>query len=251
MSAFVDRFGSGAAAYAAHRPTYPAALFAWLGGLVGPEARAWDCATGTGQAAVALAEHVAEVIATDASEGQIAQAALHPRVRYAVAPAAHSGLETGSVDLVTVAQALHWFDAEAFGAEVRRVLRPGGLLAVWTYDLVRLGPEVDRLVSGFYRDTVGQDWPPERRHVEEGYANITLPGAPVAAPAFEMTARWTLDDLVGYVGTWSALRAYRERTGTDPLPVLAAHLTAAWGEAETCVARWPLTVIVRRMAHNS
>ncbi|HYE94667.1 MAG TPA: class I SAM-dependent methyltransferase [Rubricoccaceae bacterium] len=244
---FTDHFGTLAAGYAAHRPTYPGALFVWLAAQAPARERAWDCATGSGQAAVALADHFAEVVATDASADQIAHARPHPRVRYAVAPAEASGLERGAFDLVTVAQALHWFDRPAFYAEVERVLKPGGLLAVWMYNFLVVAAGVDRVVEHFYRDVLGPYWAFERKHVEEGYASMTFPMEPVEPPAFEMEARWTLDDLVGYLSTWSALKTCRAQTGSDPLPGVAEALAEVWGDpGERRAIRWPLALYVRR-----
>lgn len=244
MASFEDRFGAQAATYAASRPAYPAALFAFLAAESPRREHAWDCATGNGQAAVALAAHFEHVAATDASADQLAHAARHPRVRYRVAPAEASGLEGASVDLVTVAQALHWFDRPAFFAEVGRVLRSGGLLAVWTYALAAITPAVDRVTDQLYRQTLRGYWSPARRQVEEGYAGFAFPFEPVAVPAFAMEEPWTLDRWIGYLRSWSALEAYRKATGEDPVPYAA--LAAAWGAAETRLVRWPLTLYVRR-----
>jgi ubiquinone/menaquinone biosynthesis C-methylase UbiE len=247
MAAFTDRFGAVACAYASFRPTYPGALFAWLAAESPARALAWDCATGSGQAAVALAEHFSEVIATDASPEQLANARAHPRVRYRVAPAEASGLPDAVADLVAVAQALHWFDLDAFFAEAGRVLRPGGLLAAWTYGLFESTPAVDRVVEGYYRETLGAYWVWERRLVEEGYASVVFPFEPVAAPPFAMEARWTLDRLTGFLATWSARQACIEATGEDPLPALHEALAAVWGDpAQERTIRWPLAVHVRR-----
>jgi SAM-dependent methyltransferase len=247
VAGFSDPFGAVARAYAAFRPTYPDALFVWLAEESLGRARAWDCATGSGQAAIALAAHFEEVIATDASAEQIAHARPHPRVRYAVAPAEASGLGMASVDLVTVAQALHWFDLGAFFAEAGRVLRPGGLLAAWTYALFEATPEVDRIVERYYRETLGPYWAWERRMVEEGYAGVAFPWEPVAVPPFAMEARWTLDQLTGFLATWSARQAFVEATGEDPLPALRDALAAVWGDPERAQRiRWPLAAHVRR-----
>jgi SAM-dependent methyltransferase len=247
MARFTDPFGAVARAYASFRPTYPDALFAWLADASPGRARAWDCATGSGQAAVALAEHFAEVVATDASAEQLAHARPHPRVRYRVAPAEAGGLPDASADLVTVAQALHWFDLDAFFAEAGRVLRPRGLLAAWTYGLFESTPEVDRVVARYHDEALGAYWSPARRLVDEGYASIPFPWAPLDVPPFAMAARWTLDRLVGYLATWSARQAAVEATGEDPLPAVHEALAAAWGDpAQARAIRWPLAVHVRR-----
>jgi SAM-dependent methyltransferase len=243
--AFKDHFSRHADAYARYRPDYPAALFAWLARLAPNTDRAWDCATGNGQAAVALAEHFARVAATDASEEQVRNARPHPRVEYRAAPAERSGLEDGSVDLITVAQALHWFDLPAFYAEADRVLVPGGVLAVWAYELFRATPEIDAAVNRLYRDIVGPYWPPDRKIIETGYAGIELPFERVEAPPFWMEKRWSADDAAGYLGTWSATRRYVEANGHDPVPLIADELAAAWGPGERIV-RWPLILLVSR-----
>jgi ubiquinone/menaquinone biosynthesis C-methylase UbiE len=240
-------FDAVAADYAAFRPTYPDALFARLARESPARDLAWDCATGNGQAAVALAAHFDAVIATDVSAAQLAHARPHPRVRYAVAPAEASPLDDDAADLVTVAQAFHWFDRDAFFAEVGRVLRPGGLLAVWTYGLFECTPDVDRVVARYVDEALGPYWSPARRLVDEGYAGVAFPFAPVAVPAFAMEARWTLDQLVGYLATWSARQTRLAATGTDPLPAVRDALAAVWGTpAATRPIRWPLAVHVRR-----
>ena len=207
-TAFKDHFSGHADAYARFRPDYPPELYAWLAEISPSRERAWDCATGNGQAAVALAEHFAEVIATDASEKQIRSAFPHPRVTYRTAPAEDSGIEPGSVDLITVAQALHWFDIPRFFAEADRVLKPGGVLGVWAYAVFRSTPEIDRVVDHLYRDIVGPYWPPDRAMIEQGYAGVEMPFEPVDAPPFFMRKEWTADDVLGYLGTWSATRGY-------------------------------------------
>jgi len=248
-AAFADHFSPLADRYAALRPTYPPELFAWLATLPERRERAWDAGTGSGQAAVALAEHFAEVVATDAAAAQLAQARPHPRVSYRRAAAEESGLGAASVDLVTVAQAVHWFDLDRFYAEVRRVLAPGGAVAVWSYLGVTLEPAIDRVVAHYYRDVVGPYWPPERAAVEDGYRSLPFPFAEIASPPFRIRQRWDLARFAGYLGTWSASRHWSDaHGGADPLAEIAPDLAAAWGDpvAERDV-EWPLGLRVGRV----
>jgi SAM-dependent methyltransferase len=244
LSSFADHFSELAASYATYRPHYPRGLFGQLAALTPNRTLAWDCATGTGQAAVPLADWFDQVLATDASSAQIGSAEPNPRVTYRVAPADASGLPDHSAGLVTVAQSLHWLDLPAFYAEVRRVLLPGGMLAVWTYGRPRIDAGVvDDLVAEFYERIVGPYWPPQRRWVEEGYRTLPFPfdEVPVAAPA--MTASWSLAQLLGYLGTWSAVTRYTAATGTDPLPSLCDRLVAQWGRPERARRiEWPLSI---------
>ena len=245
---FHDHFSAVANRYADFRPHYPAALFEYLATLVPRESLVWDCAAGNGQATVDLAERFARVIATDASEDQIASAIPHAKVEYRVATAEQSGLPDRSFGLVTVAQALHWFDLERFYAEVRRVLRPHGVLAVWAYGINEVeGDAVNRLVREFYSNVVGPYWPPERRLVEEGYRTIPFPFTEVMTPSFRMEARWTLEQLLGYFSTWSATSRFKKVTGQDPLGPLATNLAAVWGDVQSHRrVVWPLTLKVGR-----
>jgi ubiquinone/menaquinone biosynthesis C-methylase UbiE len=247
---FTDHFGSVSGAYAHYRPSYPAPLFDWLAGVAPARQRAWDCATGTGQAAIGLAAHFAEVVATDASASQLAAARPHPRVHYRLAAAESSGLEADSLDLVTVAQAVHWFDQPRFFAEVARVLSPGGVLAVWSYGIPELeGEGPDALLQHFYAAIVGPYWPPEKALVESGYRDLVLPFESLEAPPFAMEADWTLEQVLGYCASWSASARYRAALGHDPLERLAPALAAAWGEtALGRRIRWPLTLKASRRA---
>lgn len=241
---FKDHFSGHAADYAEFRPRYPRALFGYLASLAPNEQLAWDCATGNGQAAVALGESFQCVIATDASEKQIAQATPHPRVQYRVAPAEASGLEPNSVSLITVAQALHWFQIEKFLAEAKRVLKPNGVLAVWCYGLFQAGPEIDRLIEEFYRKTVGPYWDFERRLVETGYRTIHFPFQEINAPEFEMSAMWSVEHALGYLRTWSATKGFIAARKFDPVDSLDERLRPLWPEPRRVV--WPLSLIVRR-----
>jgi SAM-dependent methyltransferase len=238
---FHDYFSALAFGYARFRPRYPRGLFEFLATAAPRSERAWDGATGAGQAAVALAEFFDEVVAGDASAQQIANAEKHPRVAYFVATSEQTPLADRSIDLVTIAQALHWLDAGRFWSEVRRVARPRGIVAAWGYGLVGVSPEVDQVIGHLYRDVLGAYWPPERRLVETGYATIEFPFRELAAPKFEIAARWNLRELVGYLGTWSSVQKYVEQNGASPLAAIEAELAAAWGAPETVrPVRWPL-----------
>ena len=244
MAAFRDHFSRHSGAYAEFRPRYPDALFDWLAAAAPARGLAWDCATGTGQAALGLTDRFDRVVATDASAAQVAAGIPHPGVEYRVARAEASGLDSGVADLVTIAQALHWVELGPFYEEVRRVARPGGLLAAWTYGNSRVLPAVDAAVERFYRDVVGPYWPPERVHVERGYADLPFPFPRVAAPGFTIESGLTLDAYLGYIGTWSATRRYLEAGLGDPLPALRAELAPAWGDSDQ-VRRvtWPLALL--------
>ncbi len=207
---------------------------------------AWDCAAGNGQATLPLAEYFAEVVGTDASAAQVAQMPAHPRVRRYAAPADAAGLTTASVDLVTVAQALHWLPLPAFWTEARRVLVDGGLIAVWSYGIQELDdPEADRTLQAFYHTTVGPYWAPERRLVETGYRTVEFPFMELPAPTFDMSVTWTLPELLAYVRTWSATNAFIKARGFDPVDALGESLAPQWGAGSHPV-RWPLSLRVGR-----
>lgn len=244
LKPFSDHFSALSASYASYRPHYPEALFDTLAGLVVGHARAWDCATGSGQAATGLAAHFLRVVATDASPAQLRAAAPHPRVRYAAGQAEAAPLRTRSANLIAVAQALHWLELPQFYAEARRVLAPGGVLAVWTYGRQQVdGGPIDAALDHYYDRVVGPFWPPERRWVETGYRTLRFPFAEVPVAAPPMTAEWTLDELLGYIGTWSATARCRAHTGSDPLPPLADRLAPLWGDpAAARRVEWPLSI---------
>lgn len=245
-ASFKDHFSDRSDRYARYRPQYPAALFDFVAGLCERRDAAWDCATGNGQAAVALVRSFERVHATDASRQQIEAAMAHERVTYAVAPAEDSALPGASVDLVTVGQALHWFDLPAFFNEAERVLRRGGVLAAWCYQLAFVDDHVDTIVRRLYEDVVGAFWPPERRLIETGYGDIVFPGTAVDTPAFEMRLDWNANDMLGYLGTWSACKRYAAANDKNPLAMIESELYDAWGEGRRAV-RWPLKLRVCRL----
>lgn len=243
MMAFKDHFSGHAGDYSKARPGYPPALFEWLAENTPGHTLAWDVGSGNGQAARALAQHFNRVHATDASRAQLAHADGPPSVSFKVERAESCSLSDSSVDLVTIAQALHWFDLPAFYSEVRRVLRPGGLIAAWTYQLNRIDPVVDALVEAFYDEVIGPYWPPERVHVEQGYQDLPFPFEEVPVPDMALVSIMTLDDYLAYMDTWSAVRRFRAARGEDPLPMLTEPLSAAWGEEiSTRRVTWPLVV---------
>ena len=201
---------------------------------------AWDCATGNGQAARKLAKYFTHVIATDASAAQIREAEGPRNVTFRAEPAEASTLEAGSVDLATVAQAYHWLDHPRFVQEIRRVMRPGGMLAIWAYQLATVSTAVDEVVLRIYEDPLGPYWPPERRLVESGYRELQFPWPELSAPPFIMEAQWSFDAFAGYLKTWSACIRYRNATGIDAVADAEDELRAAWGETGEQTVSWPL-----------
>ena len=220
---FKDHFSGHSSQYSAYRPSYPDSLFSWLAALCAERHLAWDCATGSGQAAAGLIGHFDKVIATDASANQIADAIDADRITYEVAPAEKSGIAANSVDLITVAQALHWFDIPAFTAEANRVLKTDGILAVWTYGLLTFDSGLNEIIEHLYGDIIGEYWPFERTMVESGYADIEMPFLEVAAEPLEMTEVWKFAELIGYLNTWSAVKAYEKERGRNPLDLVQAE----------------------------
>ena len=209
--------------------------------------RAWDVGTGNGQAAIGLAQHFRSVIATDPSKQQIALAQPHERVTYRTALAEASGLENRSIDLVTVALAVHWFELDRFYAEVQRVLRPAGILAVWCYNLTEITPEIDAVMEAYYHDVLGEFWPPQIHWVDEHYRTLPFPFAEIVAPKFILETTWSLTDLFGYLSSWSAAPKFQATHGFDPLEKKRTAFKTAWGSAHNRAVRWPLYLRVGKL----
>ena len=246
MVAFKDHFSKQAAGYAKFRPRYPQELFDYLGSIAPGRQMAWDCGTGNGQAAIGLASVFDRVIATDASEKQLANAQSDERVEYRVAPAENSGIESKTIDLIMVAQALHWFDLDRFYTEVQRVLKNNGVFAASAYNLLHVEPAIDEVVNRYYYEVVGPFWPPERKLVEQ-FADLPFPFHEIDASNFEITAHWNLDHLLGYLRTWSSTQRFIAARGIDPLKQITDDLCSAWGKAgQKRSITWPLTIRIGR-----
>ncbi|MEO8460997.1 MAG: methyltransferase domain-containing protein [Dokdonella sp.] len=239
---FKDHFSGHASIYAEARPIYPDALFAWLAGHIPSRELAWDVGCGNGQASIALAEHFSRVVATDPSAAQIANASPHPNIDYRVEPAERCSLANTSVDLITIAQALHWFDLDGFYAEVRRVLKPGGLIVAWTYADCHVTSSIDAIKARLYTEITGPYWPTERAIVEAGYATLPFPFREVAVPPFPMTSRWTIDHFLAYLRSWSGSQRYLKATGTDPVSLVEGDIRAYWRGVPMRELRWDLGV---------
>ncbi|MCF6300507.1 MAG: class I SAM-dependent methyltransferase [Proteobacteria bacterium] len=241
-SKFKDHFSVQAEDYSIYRPEYPPELYAWLASICPETKLAWDCATGNGQAAVELSKHFSYVIGTDASQSQIDHAMIYPRVEYEVSLAENSSFKDQSVNIVTVAQALHWFNFEAFFDEVKRVLKKQGILCVWCYELHSISTQIDPIIQKFYREITGSYWPNERKHIEAQYQSIDFPFEEIKSPKCHLYKQWTLDHLMGYFGTWSATQKYLRENNSDPRDLIADEIIKAWGNDESKRVTWPVTI---------
>ena len=229
---FPDHFSQLADAYARFRPSYPPELFERIAAHAPNTARCWDCATGSGQAAVSLATHFRQVVATDASAEQIAHATAHERVEYRVEPAERTSLEDQSVDAVTIAAALHWLDTDAFFAEVARVTRPGGLFAAWTYTTeITVDPAVTEVIERYNSEVLRDFWTPQHQLVWQQYRPIAMPFEEIEAPKVSIWARWTCEHLLGTLDTWSSAGLYREANGHPPSDAIRSEMQAAWARS--------------------
>ncbi|GAB3326659.1 class I SAM-dependent methyltransferase [Hymenobacter humi] len=228
----LDRFSAQAADYARYRIDYPAALYEWLLPQVPGRERAWDCATGNGQVAVVLADYFVRVNATDLSASQLAQAAPRPNIHYQTARAEQTPFPDQRFDLITVAQAVHWFEPEAYHREVRRVARPGAVLAEWGYGLVQISPEIGSLVRHFHDAIMGAYWDANRWHIDDEYARIPFPFAGVQRAHFAVQRQWSAEWFLQYLRTWSSVAKYQQALGEDAVALIAEEIMQRWGPGE-------------------
>lgn len=229
--AFKDYFSKQSTNYLQFRPTYPHELFEYVARLPKEHHCVWDCATGNGQAAIKLADYFDKVIATDSSAEQIKQAIAHPKVYYSVQPAEKISVPDHSLDLITVAQALHWFDFPKFYAEVRRVLKPGGFLAAWCYPFVTFNdPKIQVVFIDFALNFLKDYWPIERAYCDSRYKDIPFELNEIAAPEYSVPLEYTLDQFVGYLGSWSAVQLFKNKHQIDPIEtIILPKLQSVWG----------------------
>jgi ubiquinone/menaquinone biosynthesis C-methylase UbiE len=223
-----DYFSSQSKAYAAFRPTYPKALYDFIFRQVRIKETAWDCATGNGQVASYLADYFHDVYATDISQQQLDHAHKKRNIHYSIGSAERPSFESNQFDLITVAQALHWFDRDKFYEEVKRVGKPDSILAIWGYAMLYIEPSIDELILNFYNETVGPYWDDARRLVEQEYQTISFPFEKLETPRFSIEVEWTLSQLSGYFSSWSATQKYIKEKGTDPVPDFIETLRKHW-----------------------
>ncbi len=243
-----DYFSSHAATYAQFRPVYPQALYDFLLQLVPNKKVAWDCGCGNGQVANALSNHFEHVEATDLSRKQIHHAITKPNIEYHIAPAEQTPIESNFVNLVTVAQALHWFDIEAFYGEVQRVSTEDAIIAIWCYSLMEINPEVDAIIHRLYSETLGvQYWDPARRFIDEHYKTIPFPFEEIESPDFSIQVSWTLAQVLGYFSSWSAVQHYIQKNNTNPVDLYVQELERAWSGKETMDIKFPLYLRVGKV----
>ena len=240
-----DNFSGHSADYSRYRPTYPNEVFRFLYEQLTQYETAWDCGTGNGQVAVKLADQFRQVYATDVSENQLAQAPKRPNITYRVERAEDASWADQSLDLITVAQAIHWFDIDAFYRVVRRGLKPEGRLAVVGYFLLTVDHSVDAIIRHLYEDILGDAyWDPERKYVEERYQTIPFPFEDIEVPEFTQSLTWSYDDVVGYLNTWSAVKHYADRQGKNPVHLIEHALREAWGASAKRAVHFPILLRV-------
>ena len=248
---FSDHFSSQSDAYSLYRPAYPSSLFEYLASVSPTTELAWDCATGNGQAALGLSEYFTRVIATDVSPEQINNAKPHEKIKYHVGSAEQSGIKSQAIDLLVVAQALHWFNFELFYEEAKRVLKREGILAVISYQLPRINTDINAIIDEFHHGTLGQYWPAERQHVDYAYAGISFPLQEIPSPTLIMEHDWTLDQFLGYLRSWSAVVYFEEEQKQNPIELIRKKLTSTWKtEDQKMFIQWPLTLRVGKFEHS-
>ncbi len=239
-----DRFSSQSSLYARYRPGYPPALFDYILSFVAERSAAWDCATGNGQTATVLAKYFSTVIATDISSNQLANAVRLPNIFYSVQPATTTNIANESIDLITVSQAIHWFEFDAFYREVNRVAKYDAVLAVWGYSLLKINEAADKILEEYHFKTLAGYWDAERKYLDDGYRNIPFPFKKIATPQFAIEQSWSLEDLEGYLNTWSALQRYMAVQHLNPVPELVSKIRPHWGPDPVQKIKFPIHLLL-------
>jgi SAM-dependent methyltransferase len=241
-----DNFSSQSDQYAKYRPGYPAAFFEYLNTILTGTQNAWDCGTGNGQVATVLAKMFDTVYATDISQSQLDNAAHADNIIYSVQAAEQTDFPDHHFDLVVVAQAIHWFDFEKFYAEVKRTCKENALLVVIGYGVLHISPEIDAVIGRFYKNVIGPYWDKERRYIDEQYLTIPFPFEEIQTPQFSNTYTWTIERLIGYLNTWSAVKHFTRQNGMNPVDDLRKEIAAVWMQDEIEVS-FPLLLRVGRV----
>jgi SAM-dependent methyltransferase len=240
---FKDYFSKQAAEYAKYRPGYPDKLFEYLSSITNEHLRAWDCAAGNGQAALRLTPFFDEIIATDASESQIKNAKAHPKIKYRVATAENSGIESRTVNLITVATAIHWFSLSKFYDEVKRVLVPGGTLAIWNYAEANVDEQTDKIINRFLYEIIGSYAAPDFWKGINSETEINFPFDRIKTPEFKIERLWDLRDYINFIMTWSPTQQYIKKNNSNPIEKIFDELKKVWGDKnEKKKITWKLTL---------
>lgn len=253
MNTFKDNFSKHAEVYVKFRPTYPKKLFEFLQGLTGEHKLAWDCGTGNGQSAIKLTDYYGKVYATDPSQEQIKNAIHHERIVYKIESAENPrSIADNSVDLITVAQAIHWFDFDKFYGQVKRVLKTKGIIAVWAYGIPMINEELDSIIKDFHDNIVGEFWLPENKMIENEYSTIPFPFDEIKTPDFFIQKKVTISEIIGHLRTWSATQKYIDKHNENPLEPLALKLKEQWKDIETeKEIKWKLILKVGKMSADN
>ena len=241
-----DNFSKQADMYAKYRPHYPQELFDFILQHSNKKQNAWDCATGNGQSAKALAVWFENVFATDSSQKQIDNAAQADNIYYSLQPAEQTSFTDDTFDLITVSQALHWFATDEFYKEVKRVSKPSAVFAAWSYSLLFISPEIDKLIHSFYTNVIGPYWDTERKYVDEEYKTIPFPFKEITSPKFDMEYDWTIEEMEGYINTWSALQKFIATNNYNPVPDVIKQIIPYW-KNERMKISFPLHIRIGRV----
>ena len=227
-----DNFSTQAKEYSKFRPYYPDEMIDYIVSFAKEKGEALDVATGNGQVAVALSKYFKKVYGTDISTRQLENAAAAENVTYKVEKAETTGFADAQFDLITVAQAIHWFDFDAFYAEVNRILKPDGIFAVLGYGLMQTNPDSQKIIDRFYYEIVGPYWDAERKYLDDNYTTIPFPFDEIHVRQFENVLSWSFDQLVGYLETWSAVQHYKDKNGSNPLDIIRDELKQSWDKGD-------------------
>lgn len=238
-----DNFSTQSNQYAKFRPTYPQGLYNFLLSLVTTKETAWDCGTGNGQVAQELSKYFTTVYATDISEKQIANAVQKDNIIYKVEGAEKTEFPSNTFDLITIAQAIHWFNFNVFYEEAKRVMKPDAIIAVIGYGLIRIDDATDKIIDKFYYETIGSYWDKERKYVDENYTTIPFPFKEINAPVLYNTFEWNVDQMIGYLQTWSAIQHYIKANNSDPVELIQNELRNVWNN-ETKKVCFPILLRV-------
>jgi len=242
-----DNFSSSSDNYAKYRPTYPVAFYNYLNNIVAQKENVWDCGTGTGQVAFELAKTFKNVYATDISQSQLDNALEANNIQYSIQPAESTNFYANLFDVIIVAQAIHWFGFDAFYSEVRRTAKEDALICILGYERLKISEEIDTIISDFYYNTIGSYWDKERKYIDESYETIPFPFEEIETPSFSNKLKWTLDDLIGYLNTWSAVKRFIKKNNYNPVDILFSQIEPIWEESASREVTFPILLRIGRV----